>query len=428
MKKILVLLLILAVAGGVFALDGEWSLSGKAEIGSTFDFEADPISATGSGYNYVYDGWGNIDGQLALNYSWDALSLGMDYNYGGGIGGNLEYDGGNYKFQVNAPLNRMIVAALPPQPWEGRLWGSYTMLSGLFLLEAAYNSRDTEWWTSDKTAAFNSVVGLNEAGDDLASFGSIALKPWAGGDTFTKVDHGNFLLGSVELENLSFGVQLPNVFRGARQDLIENVLRNMVAGFTFKMQPVEVAAQFQMGNFGVYFGLRWFLGPITVGGSFTGIFRPQGIDLVGAFFGFDDDVDLKMFKFGGSVEYGADAFGAKVGAYYGLVTFKDSVDQLRNTQIGIEPSFWYNVIPTHLRFETMVGFYLNGGKEGTTKMDTEVGWAVQPQLFWNFLGTGAGGYWDVATGMVARYRLVGGDDYEIMADNNKLDVTFKWSF
>jgi hypothetical protein len=458
MKKILVLLLILAVAGGVFALDGEWQLSGMAEVGGTLDFQLnddDVLIAQGEGYNRVYGGWGGINGRLGLNYLWDAVKIGVEFNTwdGDAIGGNLEYNGESFKFQAATNLAQLIsgnwgiwlgdgetdISGGFDDAWGvwynrmnvGRLWGSYSMLGGLVQLEAAFNSRDNEWWTADKTAAFNSVLGFNDGGTAITGLAGIAMEPWAGGDTFTKVDHHNFLLSSVELENLSFGVMIPNVFAWGGSDLIEDVLKNMVAGFSFDMQPVKVAAQFQMGNYGVYFGLVWSFGVIDTGLSFTGIFKPQ----LG---GVEDLIDVKLFKFGGSVEYKSDAFGVKVGGYYAMdtIALKPAVASAvgysadaRITQIGIEPSFWYNVIPTHLTFDVKVGFYLNGGKVGSTKADTEVGWAVEPQLFWNFLGTGAtNNYWGLGTGMIVRYRLVGGDKYETMDDNNKLDVTFKWSF
>ncbi|MDR2595867.1 MAG: hypothetical protein LBC76_00960 [Treponema sp.] len=57
-----------------------------------------------------------------------------------------------------------------------------------------------------------------------------------------------------------------------------------------------------------------------------------------------------------------------------------------------------------------------------------VQFAITPQLFWNFLGTGAGEYG--GTGIAIRYKLVGGDATKarVRGLNNKFDVNFKWSF
>jgi len=359
MKKILVLLLVLAVAGGVFAQDGEWNLSGKAEIGAFLNFKTDPILSIGQGYFQPYDWWGPLNGRLGIGYNREALSLGVEINNNDGdpIGGDLQYDAGNYKFQAATNLARLMNNNVGS---VGRLWGYYKMLNELIHLEVAYNSRDTEFWVSDKTGAFQG--------------GDVQSPAWPGGDTFTKVDHHNYLLTSVELENLSFGVMLPNIFGASGTEsttqfpgalagdppknnaysLFDDVLKKLIIGFTFNMQPVEVAGQFQMGNYGVYFGGKWFVGPVTVGISFTGILDPKSD---------------KLMKFGGGIEYNPGAFGAAVKAFYGLNTVSGK------SIIGVEPNFFYNVIPTHLQFSTDVGFYFTKGVKGA---DLDITWAVQP--------------------------------------------------
>jgi hypothetical protein len=432
MKKILVVLLVLAAATGVFAQEGEWSLGGNVEIGALVDFTGDDIFVYGQTYNIPYNGWGPIHGFLGVGYTRDALSLGLDFHSSQDdfLRGNVKYDAGNYALQWQSNLLTFFEGDTNNHQ---RLWGYYKLLNEMVKLEVAVTSPDQEYWVSDKTAAFvRHLLTIPNNGGPIPSkwWAGQALndQPWATTKSFAWVDRGNYLLADVTLSSLEFGVMLPNVFgtgggtqlgidndnkQGIAVNLLEGVMKNALIGFKFTMQPIEVAAQFQFGSYGVYFGGKWFIGPVTAGLSFSGILNP-------------DDPDKKM-RFGGGIEYNPGVFGAWVTGFYAL----DGSTTSRNTQIGIEPGFFYNVIPSHLQFRTNVGFYFSGGKAGGDKKDLEVGWGVQPELFWNFLGTGAGSYWAYGTGMIVRYRLLadgsawGGGR---MGKTNALDVNFKFSY
>ena len=412
MKKILVVLLVLAVATGVFAQEGEWSLGGAVEIGALVDFTQDDITASGSTYNLPYNGWGEIHGSLEIGYRLDALSIGVDISTQRNdlLRGGVSYDGGSYALQAMANLFKWGKAEFGGgEIDEQRLWGYYKLLNEMIKLEVAYKSADNgdSLWTSDRTAAFTRYPPT------LWDFDlPIAKRPWDEGKTFANADRATYILADVNLSNLEFGIRLPDIFpahSGGSVDLLEGVMKKALVGLKFNMQPVEVAAQFQMGTYGVYFGGKWFIGPVTAGLSFTGILDP--------------DNPNKRMKFGGGIEYNPGVFGAQIKAFYGLAGEKNN----RITQIGIEPGFFYNVIPSHLQFRTDIGFYFTGGRTGGEKDALEVGWAVQPQLFWNFLGTGAGSYWSYGTGMIVRYRLVA-DEQGSMGKVNAFDVNFKFSY
>ena len=444
MKKILVVLLVLAVATGVFAQEGEWSLGGNVEIGAFVDFSqqvVDKIITTGSTYNLPYNGWGPIHGTINVAYSRDALKADIDFSTTRDelLRGQVQYDAGNYAllFQSNLfewagsfwerPNANGYGGPGQNNMREQRLWGYYKLLNEMVTLEAAYASRDNGdgLWTSDTTGAFVKYTKSKGAfggskrysiwPDDQWSLGhALNEQPWATNKSFAFADRDNYLLADVNLSNLEFGVRLPNVFMSHGGDmvvdLLKDTMKSTLIGLKFNMQPVEVAAQFQMGQYGVYFGGRWFIGPVTVGLSFSGILDP-------------DDPQKKM-RFGGGVEYNPGVFGAWVKAFYAL----DGTKTDRDTQIGIEPGFFYNVIPSHLQFRTSVGFYFTGGKTSGEKDALDVGWGVQPELFWNFLGTGAGSYWAYGTGMIVRYRLLADNGDKGMGKTNALDVNFKFSF
>jgi hypothetical protein len=454
MKKILVVLLVLAVATGVFAQEGEWSLGGKVEIGTFIDFDPDPTSGDdyaiykSSGYWSPYNYYGPTNGQLVATYRRDALSIGLTFNTldDDRVNGNVEYDGGNYKLQAAANLQNLIASGGKD---VGRLWGYYKMMNEIVHLEVAYNSRDTTFWDSDKTGTFAGAGGIGSPVLSTKNGGAsynYAAAPFGGDrESFTKVDHANYLLGDIQLEGISFGIMLRSIFAddyattkdntghwvtntvannpdspnvpswsfpravgtGTGYSLIDEVLMKATFGVKLDMQPVQVAAQFRMGDYGAYFGGKFMAGPVTLGLSFMGLLVDAG--------GVDGATAM---KFGGGVEYNPGAFGATVKGYYAI----DKADASnRVTQIGIEPGFYYNVIPTHLRFQTDVAFYFTGGKANGEKVDLETTWGIQPQLFWNFLGTGAADYYGFNTGIILRYRLFS-DAY------NAFDVSFRFSF
>jgi hypothetical protein len=184
------------------------------------------------------------------------------------------------------------------------------------------------------------------------------------------------------------------------------------------------------------------LGPVTVGLSFMGILSEKELDEINLVTYEKKYVATEQthMKVGGGVDYEADSFGAAVKGFFAIDGNKDKADMYQTTEIGIEPGFYYNVIPSHLRFQLDTGFYFysytsqgekNGDKvKALTDPDgpSTVQFALQPQLFWNFLGTGAGGWG--GTGIALRYRLVGGDakKYNPIPLNNKFDVNFKYSF
>jgi len=439
MKKILALLLVLAVAGGVFAQQGEWSLNGKVEIGTYVDFDNDGVDVAvykSSGYFSPYNYYGPVNGQLGLNYTRDELSIGLTFNTldDDRIGGDVQYDGGSYKLQASANLAETQFSMKN----VGRLWGYYKLVNEMIHLEIAYNSRDTQFWNSDTTGAFAGAGGIGNPVLPLVNGGNPwdFAAPWGGDrDSFTKVDHGNYLLADVGLSNLNFGIMLRSIFvdnyaltkdntsgwvsdenvvdvvfpravnnEGEGFKLVDEVLKKITVGVKLDMSPIEVAAQFRMGDYGAYFGGKWFVGPVTVGLSFMGILNPT--------------IDEKLMKFGGGVDFNPGAFGASIKGFY-AINKEDGNN--RSTQIGIEPSFFYNVIPTHLQFVTDIAFYFTGGKVAGEKLDLDVTWGVRPQIFWNFLGTGAGGYYNWGTGMLVRYTIFS-DAY------NALDVSFKFSF
>ena len=485
MKKILVVLLILAVAGGVFAQQGTWSLNGSVEIGARVDFDPDPeVDGTDDPAQVYGIGWHNWDairGGLGIGYARGAVYVGLGFNTstetrltttfdGDAFRGKFQFDnlygiiGGDTGDTGKTGVNRFIDVK--------RLWGEYKFFDGAITLLAAYRNDESEYWISDKTGA--SLYDANGKGSIVN--GWFTNYPMTDGTTFTYNDAwmGNdLLLVNAEFGGLSFGVLIPDIFpfagywSGARasvgftgnlengawhygnpwqvgysdvattgNQLVDDIIKKSIIGVKFEQSPFEFAAQFQLENYGVYFGGRFFAGPITVGLSAMGILDGDGkAD--------DATADPQWIKIGGRVEYNSDGFG---GGLKGFYERKDFINVDANgaptgvasdyylSTIGVEPFFFYDAIPSHLRFALDVGFYFFNDTDGTESEKATV-WAFEPQIFWNFLGSGAGTYWSYDTGIMVRYRMANADTRDLprfggQANNsvNFLDVVFKWGF
>ena len=469
MKKILVVLLILAVAGGVFAQQGEWSVSGGIAIGTRVDFDPDPDVDDIKLDPALVDGisdqeWDRLHGNLEIHYVRDSFNIGLGFATKGETFIDTSFNGESFRgqFKVDGLLALINnVAYNDDSLFSGyhadrglinRLWGEFKFFDGIITLVPAYASPDTEYWASDKTGAFK----------DKINPWKFVANPFGGGDTFTKVDHDNYLLADVGLGALSFGVMVPNLFlpdnggwasygkktgNAASTKFIDGTLKQMKLGVKFEQSPFEFAAQFKLDSYGVYFGGKFFAGPITVGLSFMGILDGDGQD-VGA------DADPKQVKIGGKVEYAGDGFGGGLQAFYeskelGMIT--NLVENFSLTTIGVEPSFFYDAIPSHLRFKLDAGIYFFNETDGNNSIKATA-WALQPAIFWNFLGTGAtDSFWWGGTGIIVRYRLANADVRELTqfasprseswetppnaitgpATNNSVnfvDVIFRWCF
>jgi len=450
MKKILVVLLILAVAGGVFAQEGSWTLGASAEIGTRINIDPnpganDPVILNSTGYHVPYHHWGPTRGTLSIGYSRGALNIGnaiANRSDGSVWMTNITASGDNYRFTWEGNLLRFIGQSGAPvtgDPRIHRLWGEYKMLNEMLNLVIAYRGPDTQYWYSDDTGAI-----LEDVVSAGAMFGNWSTRHhylFGGGNgvtnygrTFTRVDGNNFVAADFNFAGLNFGLLIPNIFPDAftasagddgtttdlayigaihgsgsplaTAELVEHALKKSVFGVKLDMSPVEVAAQFRLYDYGIYFGGKFFAGPVTVGMSFMGILN--------------DPSGSRTMKFGGAVDYNAGAFGAGIAGWY-RNDRPTAIANVFNTSIGIEPSFFYNVIPTHLRFELNAGFYFHDVYDGgTVAFSKDIYWAVQPQLFWNFRGTGAGSFWGVSTGIIARYRIIS----EFV---NAADIIFKFA-
>jgi hypothetical protein len=186
-----------------------------------------------------------------------------------------------------------------------------------------------------------------------------------------------------------------------------------------------------------------------------------------------DNVSRTALAIGGRFSFNDGPLGASLGILYwnDIATTGDGLVgmDIPAGNIGIEggvlrlnPNFRYDVVPSHLRFAldtridlplsewTLDGYdprelqdkneYADGDDfrgPGGPRAYT-LGYELKPELFFNFLGTGATGSVNQDnnfTGIVARYRLNGkmytGDLFNKYSNNptrNSFDLIFRWTF
>jgi hypothetical protein len=466
MKKILVVLLVLAVAGGVFAQSSNWSAAGTVEFGTRINFDprwgsGDPVAGKDGGDQtaradgLAYNWWDVPRMKFCLSYAGAGYTVGLDMNtrhdnefYVSFARPNFKAKGGIWGFEDIFWSNKDGQNNAPDRwPFRGadgtesdntikRLWGEYYVLDGMVTLTAAYKSEELEFWASDKTATFyhNTTPRMP---------GILEQENWQGWYymnhgffdnrfTFTHTDAKTYFKTNLEFSGFEFGILIPNLFGNGRNatpgqhprgsgtangnEFVNDVLKKSIFGAKINLFPIEFAAQFKFEDYGVYFGGKFFLGPVSIGASFMGIMNPA-----------DGSSADKRMKVGGELSYDAGAMGAGVKAsldkWNKIVDGKVSEDY--SQIISLNPYFFFKIIPSHLGFKLDAGFYFT--KDVRAKIETpDTYWAVQPQLFWNFNGTGAAiGYpWGssagASTGMFVRYRMISNTA-------NFLDVIFSWS-
>jgi len=430
MKKILVVLLILAVAGGVFAQQGDWSLGAKAEVGTRINLDPDsdynndvPAQVGGTTYN----SWQNQRGVFDLSYNRDILTSGIVLNADswGSTDFYTSFHGDNYSAKFSFKNLTGIIFGGNIFSWDdhvNQLWGEYGFLNGLLNIRAAY---DSGWlggeWMSNGAGSW-ADLGNNRDG---LGFGQ-GVSPFTGTPGGFSQNH---LRAKIDLNALSFGLQIPDLFTSYTHNLAKgptSSLQGIVMGVSFGQEIFDFAAQFKFANYGVYFGGNVNLGLVKAGLSFTGVLDGDG----GPDSTSDNNVDWKRYRIGGNVDYNAEMFGG------GLLAFYEREDEhVTNggytSKIGIEPNFFYNAIPSYLQFKLDVGFYFFNAKDTATPTGSAITWGLQPQVFWNFLGTGAGDWGVSHTGIAVRYRLSSADLGKLGLGNNgvnTLDFLFRWGF
>jgi len=441
------------VSVGAFA-QGSWGIGGNVEIGTRIDLDPDPMNPDGADALARVEGiaynteWDLPRGNLELRYNRDDVTIGLDFSTLWNGSAFFAFRGENFEAKAQVDGFEQFFAGAAGNANVARLWGKYKMLNGMVGMDIAYASEQGDFWT---------VGGYGPAWmvtDTLS--GTVQSWGWreglrhndffaAGGGGFTWQEEGwNWFRAYVDISNINFGIYVPSLFRlngdsppandgtdpsfdpiNQNQRLfVENVLKKSIFGVNFNLHPIEFASHFKLEDYGVYFGGKFNAGPVVFGISFQGDLNVS------------DNVNKNMV-FGAGVNYNAGAFGVglrgSITRDIDPIAVRDAYTQV----IAIQPNMYYKIIPSHLGFALDTSFFFTDRKEDNESVDgqPDVIWAVQPQLVWNFNGTGAAtGYewWPPFTGMLFRYRMISTFNLPGQTDvqyaENFLDVVFRWSF
>jgi hypothetical protein len=445
MKKILVLLLIFSVAGGVFAQDGTWSVNGSVDIGARIDLdpradklEGDPlVPIIKSGR---WDGGDPARGNLNLSYNQAGLSAGIGFEAtesgNNGISLNFQYsrtldNGDSYGMRASSSLRNFTLASGGA---VGDLWGYYKFLQGLINLDVAFNQEPGGLWTSD-TSIWDGKAPTNH------DFFSGIIRP----GTIPTYEKKNFLRAYINLADsgVNFGAITYQPFPTSWQVLLssdedrlpaggdtsavtipwqnnmttdyllhDGILQTTVVGLQIDRPagiPFKIAAQYRPRDYAVYFGGQYFLDSVTIGISFLGVLESN-----------EEAERFPRLSFGGSVSYSQPIFGVTLkGNYY----VEDQVDEIQWRRITVEPSVWVQAVQNYLRIELDTMFRFNSKLEAgeVVELDPAEGeydivWKINPKLTWSFRGDG-----NSNTGIFLGYGL---ESYAY----NRVDLGFRWNF
>ena len=419
MKKLIAILAVIALmTTALSAQEGSWSVWGNGNIGTSLNFL--PIELTKGGHatthlnGYDYRGEGDMRGNFGFTYSKGGLSAGLGINQQDGVSGQLSYYGDNFAFNAEQNLKYFINGT---GGHRDALWGNYNfnVLNGI-LLEASVSRTGNEQWKT--TGIFDDTFTHTQwSGDQVAGNGV--------GFGWTLNTANYLLLDASLMDGFNVGFVLPNLFIHPAGDFLTNSLQHTVFGVKFATGPIGVGLQFALQGIGVKDNLLngLYLG-VSIGINDQ---MSAGLEFRGRFGTFelnkDNEEKANMdIKIGGSFSFNGGNFGAGL-----AIKYEDEKTVKEHDQVfRVEPNVWFNLVEGYLQGK--LSFGLNFGEQwkgpGVNDYEGKVSYWFQPELFYNFLGTGAGGF---DTGMAVRYK-VEGPEFGKNNTSNYLEIMFGWSF
>ena len=375
MKKTLVVLLILAVAGGVFAQ--EWSWDGTVRLGADVNFSPSPVTIQHTGD----DDMGR--GEVNLNYSNGGFHAGLNFGVyydsapGGVIGASAGYDGEN--FSINAGMDILTSSFGIAQ--VNSLWGKWFLFEKQLEILAAYKGPETIYWRATDMLDDNDW-------DNMDGNNGLEIN-------FTP----SFL------EGFSVGFAFPDIFALGAGTNFANVFTPFTVGAKYAHDVFTVGLMFT-NDAGKTFGKAIYLG-----GSFNiGDTMSAGAEVI---LGNFEAADLSL-GIAACFNYASDRLGAG-----GTVTFKTSFASGSNSDLAIKPYVQYAIIEetllARLDLEVKLGF-------GSA---TTFGLWVTPAAYYNPDASGISD--DPAHALYLKCAL-GADNFDTDDFGVKLTFGYRWAF
>ena len=409
MKKTLVILLILAVAGGVFAQ--EVTFSGNVQIGTEFNFDAkdSPMEGTGEwddmNQGVVTLGYDNEGFHAELNFKGTYDKSAGDPAYK--VGASASYDGDDYKINVGVDDVFGVISTLASLGGLGiggyspvnSLWGYWYFLDKQLKLDIAYKGyEDFAWRISDRIASgWDNMDGL---GAIKITFAPAAVEGLSAGIFFPGADYDSGIAG------YPWG------------GLLNDMFKNMVFGVKFEQDNFGAAAMVKLD------ANKTDLFSFNLTGKFDlSEAMSLGLELEFPYIGTEDDFFL-AFSF--NFDYHASPLTAGITIETAdevksvtYVTFSSN-DPAKSGDLHIKPYVAYEIIEdTFLaRLDIDVGLY-----KMFSDADGVFGFEVAPALYFNPKADGISN--DPAHALMFKYKL---GFYDGDLSTNKFYMGYRWAF
>ena len=470
MKKLISILVVFGLlTAAVFAQDGgTWSVGSSGNIGTSLNFI--PMERNEGGHatthleGYDYRGAGDMRGNFDLTYKIGGLSAGFGINQQDGVSAKVSFNGEGFQFNAEQDIRYLLNNT---GGHRNSLWGNYTfpVLNGI-KLEAAVSRTGEQTWST--TGVFDDTFTHTEWGGDQFGVKTYNINPivttgeTAGSDDdLWRFQNANYLKLDVSpIAGLNLGFMIPNVFVDPATDFLTNALQYTVFGARYADGPLGIALQFALkgqvtskfetgkettdpdikstlkdGDLytGLYAGVSYRINDqISAGVEFRGIFGDQGIDKDGKW------QDAAVLRFGATLSYSDGPFGASLRfRFYEPNTVVDHDQSFR-----IRPMLWYTVVEGYLQARvrcelTFLETVKEYDNEGKPVYENVMGYNFQPEIFFNFLGTGVGND-PQSVGITVAYYVAGPrsdgswngyfEPEKGQNSTNKLEIMFGWSF
>jgi len=465
MKKLIAILAVFAfMTAALFAQEGSWSVGGSGRIGASINFKPveDTFSSADGNVSHAgiwADGWDqsadNVKGSLGITYNKGGLSTGFDVDQNGGFTVRLTFNGENWQFSAAKNARKLLDPAGTNDTARDTLWGNYTfqVLNGV-KLEASVSRTGQQWW--NVTDIFGDTLTHTKWGNNDGRNVGTGLGI---GDGLNSASY--LLLDASPMAGLNLGFVIPNMFvydkESSPVDLQEEALRYTVFGGKFASGPIQVGLQFALRGQQDPFvdkdgkvtntreDLRsalYISGQYTINGQMNAALEFRGLFGRQAIVSKDGDavvpagtpdaqyLDRADFGIGAQFNYNDGPFGVNV-----RLRYRDENSAVAHVgdsfYFRVRP--YYNLVDGFLRFQLTTEFTFKDAVEkvedGKNVWAGVMDYVIQPELYFNFLGNGAGSW---GTGFAARYRITGPAGYfepnKGHNTNNFMELVFNWSF
>jgi len=397
MKKALVLLLILAVAGGIFAQDLSVGVAGEVRIGGDIDFIGGPLNeaeiAPNGDHSYglakiTFDkGAGHFDLGFKADYFAGDGSLTATGEFGDEVNGEEAF----FKLKAGVAIGTNFEFSVDS------LFGYWYFLDRQIKVDVAYKGYETIYWR------VSDVVSTDWDNLDGMSGVEISWMP----NFLSGLNVGVFFPGELPREDPAVDPPYGSFPSSEPGNFLREFLGKFVLGAKYELDTLAFSAMFKSDTYSAQ--------------AFNFGFTFSGIDNL--HIGLDTQWEnLGNFKAAGFFGVGANAEYASAPITAGItIKMTDFGFDGGDGALCINPYFYYDLVADTLQFRISPAIAFGIQDDKSARLDTEF------DLFWNMNQDGCTD--DPAMGLLVTYNLgVSFKDPGKGLDASNLGVYFRWAF